>query len=170
LDGDLEGLTEQVRAGLGRFLIQGLLRSRDPSGPPQELGPDGLPALLLSNEIEELIRDARRDRAPTGAGSGGLFIEPELLRDIVQGVLAAKKLAPEAALLCHADVRRSVEALLLGTPEALPVLAYSEVPASIPVVVMGRVEPGMEARPAPFVDSAAVPWQLRSPPTGRSGL
>jgi flagellar biosynthesis component FlhA len=181
LDGDLDVLTEQVRGGLGRFLIQGLLRSAsgESGGLPRELGADGLPALLLSNEIEELIRDATRGRS--AAGSGGLFLEPELVRDIIQGIQAAKKLAPEAALLCHADVRRSVEQLLAGAPEALPVLAYSEVPASVKVVVMGRVEPGAEGtgagatglgidRSVPFVDSAAVPWQLRSATTGRSGL
>jgi flagellar biosynthesis component FlhA len=151
LDTDLEVLTEQVRGGLGRFLIQGLLRGRDKFDGLSS-GPEGLPALLLANEIEELLREARDGQ-----------LEPELSREIVQGVQAAKKLAPDAALLCHADVRRAVEKLLLATPEALPVLAYSELLPSIPVVVVGRVEPGSgESGAAPFVDSAAVPWQMRS--------
>lgn len=151
LDADLEVLTEQVRGGLGRFLIQGLLRGRDKFDGISS-GPEGLPALLLANEIEELLREARDGH-----------LEPELAREIVQGVQAAKKLAPEAALLCHADVRRAVEKLLLGTPETLPVLAYSELLPSVPVVVLGRVEPGSgESGAAPFIDSAAVPWQMRS--------
>lgn len=151
IDADLEVLTEQVRGGLGRFLIQGLLRGRDKFDGISS-GPEGLPALLLANEIEELLREARDGH-----------LEPELAREIVQGVQAAKKLAPEAALLCHADVRRAVEKLLLGTPETLPVLAYSELLPSVPVVVLGRVEPGSgESGAAPFIDSAAVPWQMRS--------
>lgn len=171
LESELDALAEQVRGGLGRFLIQGMLRGGE--GPGAASAQEGLPALLLASEIEELLREARRGRAAT---DGALFLEPELARDIVQGVQAAKKLAPEAVLLCHADVRRSVEQLLVGNPETLPVLAYSEVPPSVPVVVMGRVEPGPGSgaeRAVPFVDSAAVPWQLRSTPsssaTGRSG-
>lgn len=166
LEEDPAKLTEQVRGGLGRFLIQGLLRSS--SDGTAAAGGDGLPALLLSNEIEELLRESRRGHL---AGESAAFpeLEPELARDIVQGVQAAKQLAPEAALLCHADVRRSVEQLLASTPEALPVLAYSEVPASVQMVVLGRVEPGSGASGAvSFVDSAAVPWQMRPPATERS--
>lgn len=173
LESDLEALTEQVRGGLGRFLIAGLLRGPSDTLGGTNGGPDGLPALLLSIEIEELLREAQHGR-PAREINGSLAIEPELARDIVKGVLAAKKLAPEAALLCHADVRRSVEQLLLGTPSALPVLAYSEVPPSVPLVVRGRVEPGLEAPAFPktdraqaFVDSAAVPWQMRPISTGR---
>jgi flagellar biosynthesis protein FlhA len=167
LEPELDALTEQVRGGLGRFLVKGLLRG---SGDVSTGGAaaEGLPALLLSSEIEELLREARRSD-----GEPGLFLEPELARDIVEGVQSGKKMAPEAVLLCHADVRRSVEELLAGAPGAPPVLAYSEVPASVPVVVLGRVEPGADARASsderttPFIDSAAVPWQMRSPKVGR---
>ncbi len=189
MESDLDALTEQVRGGLGRFLISGLLRTPSSEEVPTSSGQNGLPALLLSNEIEELLRETRS--GPSALGMGGPLIEPELERDIVQAVLAARTLAPEAALLCHADVRRLVEQLLCRTPESLPVLAYSEIPPSVPVIVLGRVEPGPSSgsghssvRPLPFVDIAAVPWQMRptttssstatsnstSTSTGRSGL
>jgi type III secretory pathway component EscV len=155
---ELELLTEQVRAGLGRFLVKGLLRSGGSDGGLGPKAQDGLPALLLASEIEELIRDARSGRG--GSAAAGLDLEPELARDILQGVQAAKKLSPDAVLLCHGDVRRAVEQLLQSAPETLPVLAYGEVPAAVAVIVVGRVEPGGE-RSLPFVDSAAVPWQMR---------
>jgi hypothetical protein len=43
------------------------------------------------------------------------------------------------------------------------VFAYSEVPAQVRVIVMGRVEPGGESA-TPVVDSSAVPWQMRTRP------
>jgi flagellar biosynthesis component FlhA len=70
-------------------------------------------------------------------------------------------MASEAVLLCHGDVRRALEDLLSSAPSVLPIVAYSEVPASIRVIVMGRVEPGGEDA-APVVDSSAVPWQMRT--------
>jgi type III secretion protein V len=146
LEAELPLLVEQVRAGLGRYLVHGYVRASEGSsaGP----GPEGLPALLLDAEIEELVRDARRSarRLPAEGAlaleSEPLAIEPELQRDIVQSVLSKKALSPGAVVLCHSDVRRQVQRLLGGSPEALPVLAYSELPPSLPVLVMGRIEPG----------------------------
>lgn len=158
LDGDVTRLAEQVRGQLGRFLIHGFLRAGLSDGPTAGGGGlgDGLPALLMSTEIEALLRDTQRG----GAGEGGR-LEPDLARDIVQGALSAKRLAPDSVLLCQADVRPYVEELLSSTPEVLPVFAYSEVPSSVRVIVLGRVEPGGE-HTAPVLDSSAVPWQLRS--------
>lgn len=158
---DVAGLVEQLRAQLGRVLLRGYLRpglsdvAVTPLSGSGTLG-DGLPALLISTDIEALLRESAHPD-----GSGRLSVEPELARDIVQGTLSAKQMAPDSVLLCHADVRRQLEALLSGTPEVLPVFAYSEVPASVRVIVMGRVEPGGESA-TPVVDSSAVPWQMRS--------
>jgi type III secretion protein V len=144
---DLHALVEQVRAGLGRFLVHGYVRAARPDATSgASLGPEGLPALLLDSEIEELVREARRTayRAAEGAplDDAPLAIEPELQREIVQSVLAAKAQSPGAVVLCQSDVRRQVQRLLGGSPEALPVLAYSELPPSLSVLVMGRIEPG----------------------------
>jgi type III secretory pathway component EscV len=137
---ELQALVEQVRAGLGRFLVHGYVRAA--AGPDAEV-PEGLPALLLDGAIEDLIRESRR---PAAAGAPAdedrVSIEPELQRDIVQSVLAAKAQSPGAVVLCHSDVRRQIQRLLSGSPLALPVLAYSELPPSLPVLVMGRIEPG----------------------------
>ena len=143
---ELHPLVEQVRAGLGRFLVHGYVRA---AGSPRcraaAPGPEGLPALLLDSEIEELVRESRRGAFRTAAApvnDAPLAIEPELQRDIVQSVLTAKAQSPGAVVLCHSDVRRQVQRLLGGSPEALPVLAYSELPPSLPVLVMGHITPG----------------------------
>jgi type III secretory pathway component EscV len=60
----------------------------------------------------------------------------------VRSVLDQKAQAPGAVVLCHGDVRRQVQRLLGASPAALPVLAYNELPPSLPVLVMGRIEPG----------------------------
>lgn len=156
---DVAALVEQLRGGLGRFLLQGFLRpglsdgAMTPLAGSGSLG-DGLPALLIATDIESMLRESLR---PDGGGR----LEPDLVRDIVQGAVSAKQMAPDAVLLCHADVRRTLEDLLLATPEVLPIFAYSEVPASVRVIVMGRVEPGGE-HATPVVDSSAVPWQMRT--------
>ena len=137
----LPALVEQVRARLGRFLVSGYVRpapQQEPATGDLSAKEDGLPALLLDAEIEELLRDSRRG----GPLSETLALEPELSRDILQAVLQAKSQSPEAVLLCHGDVRVALQRLLAGSPEALPVLAYSELPPSLPVLVVGRVSPG----------------------------
>lgn len=147
LEADLRDLIEQVRAGLGRFLVHGYVRAAA-LPEPGAAGPstEGLPALLLDSEIEEVLRDALRSAPPARAAAHPdevpLAIEPELQRDIVQSVLAKKAQSPGAVVLCHSDIRRHVQRLLGGSPQALPVLAYSELPPSLPVLVMGRIEPG----------------------------
>lgn len=148
-DAEPGALAEQLRAGLGRQLVERFVRGGAPEpsdGSPQE----GLPVLLIDAEIEQLLRDS---------GALPLRLEPELMRDIVQAAQAAKALRPDAVLVCQADVRKKVQRLLDAAPETLPVLAYSELPAQLTVRVVGRVEPGGGSG---VVDSAAQPWQLRS--------
>lgn len=132
LDADPDVLLDQVRAGLGRHLLSGhLARSR-----AQE--PDNaLAALVLSSDVEEVLRDARRT-------SGGLRLqlEPELRQEIIDSVLIAKARSPEAVLLCQRDVRRSLEILLGAHPEALPVLAFSELPPQLALRIVSRIGPG----------------------------
>lgn len=161
-DSDVRRLAEQVRGQLGRALVQGYLTfqpsDKPATGKTTQLGlyPADLPVLLLAAEIEAALRDL-----PKSTGSRrGARLEPELAHEIVESALSAKRVAKDAVLLCHADVRTHVEDLLESTPEALPVFAYSELPKSIRVIVMGRVEPGHDST-SPQVDSAAVPWQLR---------
>ena len=142
---ELYPLVEQVRAGLGRFLVHGYVRAAARPDANASAGPEGLPALLLDSEIEELVRESRRGARLGGgvpADDAPLAIEPDLQRDIVQSVLAAKAQSPGAVVLCHSDVRRQVQRLLCGSPQALPVLSSSELPPSLPVLVMGHITPG----------------------------
>lgn len=139
---ELPELVEQVRAGLGRFLVHGYVRAAARPEPGASANPEGLPALLLDAEIEDLVRESLRGARTAATDDAPLFIEPELQREIVQSVLAAKAQSPGAVVLCHGDVRRHVQRLLGSSPQALPVLAYSELPPTLPVVVMGRIEPG----------------------------
>ena len=139
LEADLGALVEQARGSLGRFLVGGYVRGASAAGD------GGLPALVLDAEIEALLREAQRGgHGPgrPGRDAEALAIEPDLVDDIVQSVLAAKEQAPGAVLLCHGDVRRPVQRLLARAPRALPVFSYGELPPSLPVVVLGRVEPG----------------------------
>lgn len=156
---ELAALVEQLRGQLGRYLVQGFLRPDLSDAAMTSLAGggalgDGLPALLISTDIESLLRDSLRE-------DKSARLEPDLVRDIVQGVVSAKQMAPDAVLMCHGDVRRALEDLLLNTPDVLPIVAYSEVPASIRVIVMGRVEPGGDNATS-VVDSSAVPWQMRT--------
>ncbi len=131
LDADPEVLVEQVRAGLGRHLVSSHL----PLATGGEAG-DGLPALVLSSEVEDVLRETR-------VRSGGrLGLEPELRQEIIDAVLLAKSRAPLAVLLCQRDIRRQVLLLLAATPQALPVLAFSELPPQLPVRVISRIGPG----------------------------
>lgn len=132
LDADPDALVEQVRAGLGRHLLSGhLLRNPAPESD------NALAALVLSSDVEEVLRDARRTN-----GGLRLAIEPELRQEIIDSVLMAKARSPEAVLLCQRDVRRSVEVLLGAHPEALPVLAFSELPPQLALRVVSRIGPG----------------------------
>lgn len=132
IDGDADALVDQIRAGLGRHLLSGYL----PQSPSAESG-DALPALVLSSDVEEVLRDARRS-----SGGQRLAIEPELRQEIIDAVLLAKSHAPDAVLLCQRDIRRQVELLLSATPHALPVLAFSELPPQLPLRVVSRIGPG----------------------------
>ena len=126
-----EVLVEQVRAGLGRHLVCSHL----PLLTGGEAG-DGLPALVLSSEVEDVLRESR-------VRSGGrLGLEPELRQEIIDAVLLAKSRVPLAVLLCQRDIRHKVLLLLAATPQALPVLAFSELPPQLPVRVISRIGPG----------------------------
>jgi len=132
LDTDPDALVDQVRSGLGRHLLSGYL----PVATSVETG-DGLPALVVSSDVEEVLREARRM-----SGGTRLALEPELRQEIIDAVLLAKSRSPEAVLLCQRDVRRPLEVLLAATPQALPVLAFSELPPQLVVRVISRVGPG----------------------------
>lgn len=131
LDADADSLVEQVRAGLGPYLLSGFWQTE------RSDGENGLPVLVLSSDVEEVLRDARRS-----GGGTRLALEPDLRQEIIDAVVTAKLRAPEAVLLCQKDLRRHVEALLAATPQALPVLAYSELPPQLPLFVVSRVGPG----------------------------
>ncbi|HMY57095.1 MAG TPA: FHIPEP family type III secretion protein [Pseudomonadota bacterium] len=131
LDADADGLIEQVRSGLGPYLLSGFWRNE------RSDGENGLPVLVLSSDVEDVLRDARRS-----GGGTRLALEPDLRQEIIDAVLTAKTRAPYAVLLCQKDLRRHVESLLAATPQALPVLAYSELPPQLPLLVISRVGPG----------------------------
>lgn len=121
-------LFDEVRARMGRYLVHGYLRDGEAGAEA------GLPALLVSDMIEEALRESLRP-------GDGLLLEPELRRDLTSAVLEQKAAFPDAVLLCSQDVRRALSRLLFATPQALPVVAYSELPPSLPVLVVGRIEP-----------------------------
>ncbi|MFO0578790.1 MAG: FHIPEP family type III secretion protein [Polyangia bacterium] len=126
---DADALFEAVRGRLGRYLVHGYLRSGADGGEA------GLPALLLGDLIEEVLRESLRP-------GDGLALELELRSDLTGAVLRHKAEHPDAVLLCSATVRRALARLLSATPQALPVIAYGELPPSLPVLPMARVEPG----------------------------
>lgn len=125
---DSAELFDEVRGRMGRYLVHGYLRDGE------EGAEAGLPALLVSDMVEEALRESLRP-------GDGLALEPELRRDLTAAVLEQKTAFPDAVLLCSQDVRRALSRLLFATPQALPVVAYSELPPSLPVLVVGRIEP-----------------------------
>lgn len=123
-------LTEQVRGLLGRHLVEGFVtRGETPS----------LLAFTLDLDIEDALREAPRGRAGEGET---LVLEPDLLSELHKAVELAGEKEAGAVLLCHKDVRRHVARLLSQRLRTLPVLAFSELPPLLPVIVVGRIGPG----------------------------
>ena len=145
----------------GRVLLKGYLRPGLSDAPMTPLTPggslgDGLPALLISTDIEALLRESGRPTPAVGSPSS-----PSSHATSWEAC-SQKADGPDSVLLCHADVRRELEALLSGTPELCqcsPTARYR--PKCGSSSWAGRA--GGESA-TPVVDSSAVPWQMRTRP------
>lgn len=123
---DLDALFEQVRAGLGPELLHGHL--------PTHLAEPGLPVLVLSDDLDGLLRESKR-----GGVGMRLSLEPDLRQEIIDSVRLAKQKHPDAVVVCQKDLRPQLEALL--PPETLPILSFAELPAHLPLHVLSRIGP-----------------------------
>lgn len=131
LEADAELLVEQVRSGLGFHLLRNHLAVHN-LGP----GSEGLPVLVLSEDLENVLRESRTDQP-----HARFSLEPDLRKDILDSVRIAKQRTPDALLVCHKALRRPVQDLLAVVPEALPVLAFSELPPQLPLRIKNRIGP-----------------------------
>ena len=135
--GDAAALVEHVRSALGEALVTAHL---DAEG--------RLPVV----ELESLIEDALRDGIRHLGDGRYVAIEPALSEDIVAAIRTAT-IPPMAAagqglpvLLTHKDLRRHLRQLVEASLPELPVVAYSELPAALTLLTVGRAS--VEARGA----------------------
>jgi type III secretion protein V len=131
--GDAAALVEQVRSALGEALVTAHL---DAEG--------RLPVV----ELESLIEDALRDGIRHLGDGRYVAIEPALSEDIVAAIRTAT-IPPMAdagqglpVLLTHKDLRRHLRQLVEASLPELPVVAYSELPAALTLLTVGRARVG----------------------------
>ncbi|UKE70476.1 FHIPEP family type III secretion protein [Xanthomonas cerealis pv. cerealis] len=119
-------LTEYVRGDLGAFLAH-----RVSGGAPQ------LPALLLEQALEQMIRQAIK---PTPAGNF-LTMPPEDARMVTDRIIAMAGDTPNAplALITSMDIRRYIRRMIEPRIDWLPVHSYQELNGHIELAPIGRI-------------------------------
>ncbi|UKE74436.1 FHIPEP family type III secretion protein [Xanthomonas graminis] len=119
-------LTEYIRGDLGAFLAH-----RVSGGAPQ------LPALLLEQALEQMIRQAIK---PTPAGNF-LTLPPEDAKLVTDRIIAMAGDTPSAplALITSMDIRRYMRRMIEPRIDWLPVHSYQELNGHIELAPIGRI-------------------------------
>lgn len=135
---DIDARTEAARVGLGLQL----------TGPHIPAG-GRLSAVLLAPELEAAVFEALQ---PHGDGKV-LVLSPDLRAGFVRAIerAVAESASSKPVLVTQTEVRRVIRRLVQARLPHLSVLSYQELPASVPVEPIGRVE---MPRPEPAVLSA----------------
>ena len=124
---DPVALTAAVRAGLARFIVQGITDSNE-----------DLPLIALDPGLEQVLQ-----RSLQATGSAGLGIEPRLAERLQRGASEAaqrQEIAGEpAVLVTSAELRPWLARWLRPVVRGLHVLAYTEIPDSRPVKVVATL-------------------------------
>ena len=125
---DPEVLTEFVRQGLGRYIVEQYKQDGDL-----------LPLLTLDRQVEEIIAESVQ---PSEQG-GFLAIEPGVAQRILQNVRQAmegfNRTGSHPVLLASPSVRRHVKKLTERFMPGLAVLSHNEVPPNIKIQSIGVV-------------------------------
>lgn len=121
-------LVEQIRSSLSRQI------SFQYSG-----GFNLLPAFLLTNEVEDKIRNAIRQTSVASY----ISLEPEAAKRIVNSIRERTKQEGESetspVLVTALDIRRYVRRLIEAELPELPVLSYQEIVPEIALQPLGRI-------------------------------
>ncbi len=121
-------LVEQIRSSLSRQI------SFQYSG-----GFNLLPAFLLTNEVEDKIRNAIRQTSVASY----ISLEPEAAKRIVSSIRERTKQEGESetspVLVTALDIRRYVRRLIEAELPELPVLSYQEIVPEIALQPLGRI-------------------------------
>lgn len=125
---DPEVLTEFVRQGLGRFIVD-----------QYKLEDDTLCLVTLSREIEDTIAEAIQ---PSDQGSF-LAIEPNAAQAIITGIRAMSERfgmsGAQPVLLASPSIRRHVRKLIERFVPHMAVLSHNEIPQNIKIQSLGVV-------------------------------
>ncbi|WP_252090992.1 type III secretion system export apparatus subunit SctV [Pseudomonas sp. MWU13-3659] len=125
---DVVQLAEYIRSSLKRYICY-----------KYASGNNFLPAYLLDQEVEELIRNGIRQ---TSAGSY-LALDPaqsdEFLNKVKDVVGELRDAHAKPVLVVSMDIRRYVRKLIEGIYSDLPVLSYQELTPQINIQPLGRV-------------------------------
>nr|HOP41822.1 FHIPEP family type III secretion protein [Geobacteraceae bacterium] len=125
---DPEVLTEFVRQGLGRYIVEQYKQEGDV-----------LPLLTLDRRIEEVVAESVQ---PSEQG-GVLAIEPGVAQRILQNIRTGmdkfNQTASHPVLLASPSVRRHVKKLTERFLPALAVLSHNEIPPNIKIQSLGVV-------------------------------
>jgi flagellar biosynthesis component FlhA len=90
--------------------------------------------VLYVHELDPIIEDALRDATQTIARDRVVALAPELAHDVVQAVRRARALhAVAPVVLTQSDVRRSLRDVVAHELPEVHVLAYTELPPSLPI-------------------------------------
>jgi flagellar biosynthesis protein FlhA len=125
---DAEVLTEFVRQGLGRYIVE-----------QYKQDDDILPLITLDRQIEEIIAES----VQTSDQGGYLAIEPGLAQRILQNIRQAmekfNQTGTQPVLLASPSVRRHVKKLTERFLSSLAVLSHNEIPPNIKIQSIGVV-------------------------------
>lgn len=118
-------LTEQVRAGMGRVIVQQI------TGTQSEL-----PLITLDPALEQMLVQSSRDQ-------GGLGVEPSLLERMQQAVQEAaqnqESRGESVILVVSPEIRAWISRMLRPSVRQLNVLSFSEIPDTRQIKIVATV-------------------------------
>ncbi len=137
---DIQQLTEQVRASLGRLIVQQAAGNTEP-----------VPLITLDPALEQMLLQAVQEQGGTG-------VEPGLLermqRSLEQLVHDQESRGQPAILVVNPELRPWMARMVRGQVRGLHVLSYTEIPEQKAIRVIASVGGQREAGGTQKVESA----------------
>ncbi len=122
---DVQQLTEQVRASLGRVILQAAAGTADP-----------VPLITLDPALEQMLIQATREQGGTGVEPGLMERIQKTLESLVH---EQESRGDPAILVVNPDLRPWMTRMLRGQIRGLHVLAYTEIPEQKAIRVIASV-------------------------------
>ncbi len=130
---DVQQLTEQVRASLGRVIVQQAAGNTSP-----------IPLITLDPALEQMLLQSVREQGGTGVEPGLMERIQQTLEQLTQ---EQESRGQPAILVVNPDLRPWMARMLRGQVRGLHVLAYTEIPEQKSIRVIASVG-GQQENPA----------------------